>query len=283
MSNSYNQLKEWRINIHKSLSTDFENKFYQFNEKTIVPIPVSKIQYCINNTIKYSLDDLNQILNPIHYLTNINTSINLTNIKVLNAECLDIAIQFKQNGSNPVVLNMASTIRPGGGYKTGAGAQEESLFRRSCLYLCLKEEFYPLDLNSGIYTPNAIIISESEAKLYNYLPNPEYISFISFPALNLNNPDNSKIKQSDIDSLTYDKIDAIFKIALLNKHDTIILSAFGCGAFGNDPTNVANIFKQVIVDRSYDKQFTNIIFAIIEDYNSEKHGGNYQTFKEILS
>jgi uncharacterized protein (TIGR02452 family) len=285
MSNQYNKLKQWRIDIHNMLSKDFENGFYQIDSKTKVTIPADRLIFCVSNTVKYSLNDLNLILKSIEKKSTKPITTTKANIRVINEECLDIALQFKNNGSNPVVLNMASAMRPGGGFKNGAGAQEESLFRRSCLHLCLKEDYYPLDIRSGIYTPSAIIIAESEAKSYNYLKSPELMSFISFPALNLNNSHNSHNSnhiQSEIDLITYDKIDAIFKIAILNNHDTIILSAFGCGAFGNDPSNVANIFKQVIRDRSYDQHFANIIFAIIEDYNSSKHGGNYHIFKSIL-
>jgi hypothetical protein len=58
-----------------------------------------------------------------------------TLIRVVEGDCLDVALLLKNKFQlNPIVLNMADEKIPGGGYKYGAGAQEEGLHRRTNLY-----------------------------------------------------------------------------------------------------------------------------------------------------
>ena len=102
-----------------------------------------------------------------------------TIVEVQNIDCLYAGVQLKKQGYNPAVLNMASRRNPGGGVATGAGAQEETLFRRTNLLRSLyqfapyAEQYgiklsrfqYPLDRNfGGVYIPNAIYFRESEQK-----------------------------------------------------------------------------------------------------------------------
>lgn len=60
-----------------------------------------------------------------------------TLVDVQNTDCLYAGAQLKEQGYNPAVLNMASRRNPGGGVVTGAGAQEETLFRRTNLFRSL--------------------------------------------------------------------------------------------------------------------------------------------------
>jgi uncharacterized protein (TIGR02452 family) len=259
----YNEIRKWRVNIHEKLSDDFNNESYIYENKKI-NIDKLSILNCINKTIKYSYFDLK--IPPINYDGK---------IKIINDDCLDLALSLKD--CNPVLLNMANTNNPGGGYKHGAGAQEEQLFRRSCLHLCLKREYYPLQLLEGLYSPDVVVISNNESTKYSRYLEPKTISIITMAAYNNKRPD---ISQDYIDNLMYEKIDMIFKIAIKNSHDVIILSAFGCGAFNNDPQIIANIFKFVIEKNNYCKYFKYILFAIIDDYNSK---GNYKIFNKVFN
>lgn len=254
---------KWRIFIHNQLANDFNNGFYLYKDQKI-DISNDLVKYCIENTKKYKFFKIDFIPNTYN-----------GKIKIINKDCLDLALEL--NDYNPVLLNMANAFQPGGGYKNGARAQEEQLFRRSCLHLCLKEEYYPLDKLEGIYSPNVVIISRNESKEYKRYSEPKTISIISMAAYNNNKPD---VDQNYINKLMYNKIDMIFKIALINKHDIIILSAFGCGAFNNDPLIISNIFKQVIDNNQYNKYFKYILFAILDDHNSK---GNYKIFNDTFN
>ncbi|CAF5226259.1 unnamed protein product, partial [Rotaria magnacalcarata] len=79
------------------------------------------------------------------------------------------------------------------------------------------------------------------------------------------------------------KIENIFAIAYHHKHDCLILSAFGCGAFKNPSDHIASIFKSVIYQ--YAGFFNTIYFAIVDDHNTGNKTnpqGNLLPFQEIL-
>ena len=104
-----------------------------------------------------------------------------TKYYIYNGDCLDAAIFLKNIGHNPVLLNMANNIKPGGGVDYGAGAQEESLFRRSNYFQHLNKSFYPI--NGGIYSPNVIIFKKGEVFDYELLETTEKISMIAVAAI----------------------------------------------------------------------------------------------------
>ncbi|CAF4930143.1 unnamed protein product [Rotaria sp. Silwood1] len=84
--------------------------------------------------------------------------------------------------------------------------------------------------------------------------------------------------------LTKEKmLENIFAIAHHHKHDCLVLSAFGCGAFKNPPEHVALLFKSVIYQ--YAGYFKTIYFAIVDDHNTGNRinpDGNFLPFKTIL-
>ena len=86
---------------------------------------------------------------------------------------------------------------------------------------------------------------------------------------------------------TYDtlknKVRQILSIALENGHTSIVLSAFGCGAYGTPPSEMAKIFDDVLKSDDYRGAFEDVVFAIINDSNSfNEHNpkGNFLPFIE---
>jgi len=175
---------------------------------------------------------------------------------------------------------MASASHPGGGYRKGAGAQEENLHRRTNLFQCLEDPYqlvnrswsYPLPQFGGIYVRDAIVICSSENEGYAFLPQPQKMSFIgSFAYKDPPTETNSQgqlVLSKKIAKDMKKKIHAIFEIALSNNHDSIVLSAFGCGAYGNPPNHIAELFKDVI--QEFRGHFKCIIFSILDDDNTGK-------------
>jgi len=98
------------------------------------------------------------------------------------------------------------------------------------------------------------------------------VDVVTIAAINLNAQ-----KVDNYEELTKNKIRLMLSIATKNNIDNIILGAWGCGVFGNEPSKMAKMFMDVI-NEGY--SFDNIIFAIINDHNSV--GNNYNEFKKII-
>lgn len=222
----------------------------------------------------------------------------LTIVEVQNIDCLYAGVQLKEQGYNPAVLNMASRRNPGGGVTTGAGAQEETLFRRTNLFRSLyqfapyAEQYgiepshyqYPLDRNfGGVYTPDAIYFRDSEQKGYALLEKPVSLSFITVAGMN--RPDlttGGMIANHHMEPIK-NKIRTIFRIGLVHGHDSLVLGALGCGAFRNPPRHVARLFHEVMDEPEFKDKYRRIIFAILDDHNANhKHNpmGNFIPFAE---
>ncbi len=191
------------------------------------------------------------------------------NISVINEDCISTAERFSKMDKT-CMLNMASYKRPGGGVKNGAMAQEEELARRSNLMWGLPQEYYPLESNEFIYTQDVEFFKDS---YYN-----EVESFtcdiITMAAVNLNGLD----KPRNYISLMTDKIDHILYVPYKNGCKNLVLSAFGCGVFKNDPEFVSSLFKDSLY--KFGGYYDNITFSILNDRNSV--GSNYQIFKDKL-
>jgi len=227
-----------------------------------------------------------------------------TEYSVINADCLETAEILVKAGLNPCVLNLASRQNPGGGVRNGAGAQEENLFRRTNLFLSLfqfasfaneygikkHEKSYPLDRNTGgIYSADITVFRGSEKNGYCLLKKPYTVSFVSVPAISnpeLTERNGSFYLADNLVEPTKEKIRTILRIAGKYKHDCLVLGAFGCGAFANPPNHIAELFKEVFLEKEFINKFKVIIFSIIDDHNSNKRqnpNGNVLPFLEAFN
>jgi uncharacterized protein (TIGR02452 family) len=194
-------------------------------------------------------------------------------ISVINTDSVSAVVEYSKLGKT-CVLNMASYKRPGGGVHNGARAQEECLFRCSNLIQVVPTSFYPLEVNESLYTKDAIFFKDKE---YDYME-PVVCDVITIAAINLN--ENAKYDPvqnvADYRKITKDKIRLMVSLAAQNGVKNLILGAWGCGVFNNDPTTMSQYFGEVLVGEGYSVDFDNIVFAIINDHNSV--GNNFDIF-----
>lgn len=213
----------------------------------------------------------------------------------INADCMEIAERLIAKGYNPAILNLASAKTPGGGYRDGTGAQEESLCYTSDLSLSLyqfgdpkyiniresgvpvREVGYTLDINyGGIYSPDVTFFRNNISKYYTLREQPFKCDVITVAALCF----NGKTHYADVNELSYrsddggfttegreimlNKIRTIFRMGIEHGKDTLILGAFGCGAYALLPSKVASLFRVVMEEAEFKNKFKLLVFAILE-------------------
>lgn len=199
-------------------------------------------------------------------------------------------------GQKVTVLNFASSTSPGGGVENGASAQEECLCRVSTLYPCLKtrmawEKFYaphraapnPLHNDDIIYTQDVVVLKDDD---YNVLSSPFRVDVITCAAPNLRDIPSNRYNRNDGDAvhisperlleLHVKRARKILSAAASNGAEVLILGAFGCGAFHNDPAVVAAAYQQVLPH--FRNHFKTVEFAV---YCSPKDQRNYEAFTVI--
>ncbi|CAF1474945.1 unnamed protein product [Adineta steineri] len=140
------------------------------------------------------------------------------------------------------ILNFASAKNPGGDFLRGSNAQEESLARSSSLYSVL---FIHHESSFSKYKSMNL---DDNGKL---LSSPYHVGIVTVAA-----PNASIIQDSEaIRYAMKERIKRLLYVFEINQHDTLVLGAFGCGVFKNNPLEVALIFRQHLESNELFLQF----------------------------
>lgn len=232
---------------------------------------------------------------------NLNIYKKQTRIVVSRKRTYEAAAYYK--GQHVAVHNFASAVNPGGGVVYGASAQEECLCRCSNLYFCLNTPdmwgmFYtphraakdPIHNDDIIYTPG-IVVFKTDTNLPELMEQKDWYKadVITCAAPNLreipgniynceNGASAAGVSNYDLQIIHEKRLRRILDSAVMNHADTVILGAFGCGAFRNDPHAVASAAANVLSDYIY--AFENIEFAV---YCRPNDDFNYRVFNSVLS
>lgn len=198
------------------------------------------------------------------------------------------------------VMNFANAFHPGGGVTTGASAQEECLCRTSTLYPLLyrhtlKGSFYDYHkkhvsskaTDTLIYT-EGVVICKTDEDLPKRMPKDEWVSVdvitIAAPDLRTKSNmhavltgDGTYMNQAELFGYHVKRAIHMLTCAAAKGADTLVLGAFGCGAFQNDPEVVARAYKVAL--QEFPKVFKHIEFAV---YCTPGNSVNYDTFKRVF-
>ncbi len=200
--------------------------------------------------------------------------------EVINADSFQAARRYE----NPLVMNFANAHVPGGGFLMGATAQEEALCRCSTLYASIHSreaaEMYrynnsrisAVESDYMLLSPDVLVFRNEKCEL---LKEPFHVGVITIPAPNRHGAalltSSAVIRETMVN-----RIRIMLRVAAKHDYKNLVLGAWGCGAFGNNPKDVAAYFKQVLVDENYGECFEKICFAI---YGKED-GKNITAFRE---
>ena len=207
----------------------------------------------------------------------------------------------ENEGSRIAVMNFANAFQAGGGVTSGAGAQEECLCRTSTLYPLLyrhylSNTFYkhhrtlntPKATDALVYTRD-VVICKTDEDLPQRMPREQWtkVDVITVAAPDLR--DKSNIQVPVVGGGTYMNSAELFgyhvkraihvlTCAAAKGADILVLGAFGCGAFRNDPEVVARAYRTVIAE--FPKVFRKIEFAV---YCPQGDTRNYEVFARTFN
>ncbi len=203
-------------------------------------------------------------------------------LSLANEKRQDPAYQEEDGKAKILVLNLASSTRPGGAVRDGANGQEEDLCRKSSLLLSLESEeakrYY--DYNNELHThlgSDGVMISPKVCVVRNeageVLDEPYGISVLSCAAPMVRMGLEGKT-QEEYEDLLLNRIEGMLRCAASMGYQNLILGAFGCGVFGNDAAVVSDAFKKAL-DGPCGAGFAHADFAVLCQPGKEY---NYQEF-----
>lgn len=174
--------------------------------------------------------------------------------------------------ANVAILNFASAVNAGGGFLYGAIAQEEDLARCSALYACLETQpdFYASHRNADshfysdrmIYSPRVPFFRVRSEELLDHCYEASVLTVAA--------PNATKILAVERDALA--RIEATFRrrtgkllaLAEAKGHRALVLGAWGCGVFGNDPVMAADSFGAWLESARFRGSFDSVVFAVYD-------------------
>lgn len=243
-------------------------KLAQNHTKEMEDLYKDEIEDCIDETLAYNANS--------KFIEK-----RLNNKQIIIVDEIDsVGAIFKYSNVNEItaVLNFASYNNPGGNFINGSKAQEECLCHESYLYNVLKGRigYYKINhknknrslyTDRALYSPNVRFTKECKDVFCDVITCATPNKTAAQKYYNVSNEENSKVLK--------ERIEFVLKIAQDNGVDNLILGAYGCGVFGQDPLEVAKIFKEFLLGKY--KCFNKVIFAI-----PNKLEMNYRCFKRIF-
>ncbi len=175
-------------------------------------------------------------------------------------------------------LNFASAKNPGGGFLSGSQAQEECLARASALYDSINpmQPYYEANRNCGssfytehmIFSPAVPVFRNDADEL---IDDPWCTSIITSPSVNRRPLDNRSPELSKIPGVMRERISNVLMVAAINGCRSIVLGAWGCGVFRNEPQDMANWFGEHLTqDGLFADTFENVVFAVLDSTKQER-------------
>lgn len=205
-----------------------------------------------------------------------------TLIEVRAETTLAAARRLAAAGLEPVALNFASAKHPGGGFLNGARAQEESLCRASALYVCLAgQQMYahhqavrdPMYTDWLVYSPGVPVFRDDAGAL---LDAPWSAGFITAAAPNVSAlRDHDPQRVRELPAVVSRRAARVLAVAAREGHASVVLGAWGCGAFGGDADVVAECFHAALRG-PFRGVFARVVFAVLDTSPQRRFIGPFE-------
>ncbi|MBN8610861.1 MAG: TIGR02452 family protein [Deltaproteobacteria bacterium] len=186
---------------------------------------------------------------------------------------------FEQHG-DVCALNFASAHHAGGGFLSGARAQEESLARSSALFACLEGDamyaFHasprdPMYSDWAIHSPRVPVLRDEAGSL---LERRWPCSFITCAAVNAKVVlERDATRGAEIERVMSRRIARVLDILESTSDRHVVLGAWGCGVFGNDTKTIARLFAEGLAAR--EGAFDHVVFAILDTSPEQRFRGPF--------
>lgn len=208
-----------------------------------------------------------------------------TKITVREESTID-AIHRNRNDMNLGILNFASARHAGGGFLNGAMAQEECLAYCSDLYdtqTCdIGQEYYKNNSTvkhhsyyNGMMMTENCFFRDSNFKL---VKNPTSCMVITAPAVNMGQVRKFNEPEKSAKQTMKNRMRNILYLFIFHGCTNIVLGAFGCGVFQNDPNDIAKYWYELLIEEDLKKYFEQITFSIL----NSRSGDNITPFKKYF-
>lgn len=186
------------------------------------------------------------------------------------------------SGKRIGVLNFASAKNPGGGFLNGAMAQEESLAASSGLYATLtaNPEYYRRNRACGamcythcaIYSPEVVFFRDER---FTLLDRPVTASVLTLPAVNLGQVLQKGEDPARARQVMRERMALALRIFGAMGDRNLVLGAYGCGVFRNDPEEIARWWEELLEEPEWKGRFGSVTFAVLD---SSREQNCYRAF-----
>lgn len=204
-------------------------------------------------------------------------------IVLRNQDTLEAAFELnekRREGEREVlILNFANPHRPGGGIRSKPGTQEEHLCVKTTVLISLESKdawpFYQSNLDAGtqaqtdtiLFSPNTAVIRNPDLSLRED-PFPVSVMTVSAPIASRMEPE----ELPDLEDILARRIRGMLRAAIAEGYTRLVLGAWGCGNFGNDPAVVARLFHNALNETGNGstaaEHFEDVVMAVLD--NSEE-------------
>mmetsp|Transcript_95910 Transcript_95910/g.310976 ORF Transcript_95910/g.310976 Transcript_95910/m.310976 type:complete len:422 (+) Transcript_95910:86-1351(+) len=185
-----------------------------------------------------------------------------TRVEVLRDDCLACAQQLAAGGGEPCVLAMCRKRNSSGWGGIASRGQLGELCRSTTYQVAVGEHCFPLAERSALYVSGVTVFRICQTDVPHFRVALVCAAALFFPSYSA----EDRITYSDE---LHAKIAGVLRVCALNKHQHLVLGAWGCGWCQNPALEVAQAFRTAL-QGEFRGCFSHVVFAIRATDTSDK-------------